>query len=97
MSNNFEEIGSYGRLWMHFMKEHHPELVQEMQPGQFEAIALSVDRSAWEYRVLLDAQYEQMNPRPSDFEAALQWERARAFYTDSTVMREKVLVAVTRE
>ena len=97
MSKNFEEIGSYGTLWMHFMEEQHPELVQEMAPGQFEAIARSVDRSAWEYRALLDAQYEQSNPRPEGFEAALQWERARAFYTDSAVMREKVLVAVTRE
>ena len=97
MSKNFEEIGSYGTLWMHFMEEQHPELVQEMAPGQFEAIARSVDQSAWEYRALLDAQYEQMNPRPSDFEESLQWERARAFYTDSAVMRERVLVAVTRE
>lgn len=97
MSKNCEEIGSYGRMWMRFMEERHPELVQEMRPGQYEAIARSVDQSAWEYRALLDAQYEQMNPRPSDFEAALQWERARAFYTDSAVMREKVLVAVTRE
>ena len=95
MSKNFETIGNYGKMWMRFMEEQHPELVQEMQPGQLEAVARSVDRSAWEYRELLDTQYEQMNPRPTDFEAALQWERARAFYTDSAVMRERVLVAVT--
>ena len=95
MSKNFETIGNYGKMWMRFMEEQHPELVQEMQPGQLEAVARSVDRAAWEYRELLDAQYEQMNPRSTDFEAALQWERARAFYTDSAVMRERVLVAVT--
>ncbi len=96
MGKNSESIGSYGRMWMHFMEMEHPELVREMQEqGQYKAVARSVDRAAWEYRELLDAQYEQMNPRPTDFEAALQWERARAFYTDSAVMRERVLVAVT--
>ena len=83
-------------MWMHFMETEHPELVRDIEPGQFDAVARSVDRDAWAYRELLDAQYEQMNPRPSGFEQALQWERARAFYTDSAVMRERVLVAVTQ-
>ena len=78
--------------------KNHPELVEVMRmKHSFLTTARSVDRSAWEYRDLLDRQYEQMYPRPNGtFEQNLAWERTRAFYTDGTVMRERVLVPVTR-
>jgi hypothetical protein len=92
-----EPIGSYGMQWMHFMETQHPELVELMElRNQYLTVARSVDKAAWEYRELLDSQYEQMNPRPTgSFEKIEQWERTRTFYTDSTVMRERVLVPVT--
>ena len=93
-----EPIGSYGTAWMHFMEENHPELVEVMRmQHKFLTTARSVDRSAWEYRELLDRQYEQMYPRPNGtFEENLRWEKTRAFYTDGTVMRERVLIPLTR-
>ena len=97
-STEQEPIGSYGTAWMHFMESNHPELVEVMRmQHSFLTTARSVDKSAWEYRMLLDRQYEQMNPRPNTgFEANLRWERTRAFYTDGTVMRERVLIPLTR-
>ena len=93
-----EPIGSYGTAWMHFMEDNHPELVEVMRmKHSFLTMARSVDKSAWEYRELLDRQYEQMNPRPNGtFEENLRWEKTRAFYTDGTVMRERVLIPLTR-
>ena len=93
-----EPIGSYGMAWMHFMESNHPELVEVMRmKHSFLTTARSVDKSAWEYRMLLDEQYAKANPRPNTgFEANLRWEKTRAFYTDGTVMRERVLIPVTR-
>jgi hypothetical protein len=93
-----EPIGSYGMAWIHFMESNHPELVEVMRmKHSFLTTARSVDKSAWEYRMLLDEQYAKANPRPNTgFEANLRWEKTRAFYTDGTVMRERVLVPVTR-
>ncbi|HAS78683.1 MAG TPA: TnpV protein [Ruminococcus sp.] len=91
-----EPIGIYGLRWMDFMEENYPHLVEEMKLyHRYLTVARSVNRNAMEYRDLLDSQYEQMTPRPTDFEEILKWERARAFYSDSTVMRERVLVPVT--
>ena len=93
-----EPIGSYGMAWIHFMESNHPELVEVMRmKHSFLTTARSVDKSAWEYRMLLDEQYAKANPRPNTgFEANLRWEKTRAFYTDGTVMRERVLIPVTR-
>ena len=93
-----EPIGSYGMAWMHFMESNHPELVEVMRmQHSFLTTARSVDKSAWEYRMLLDEQYAKANPRPNTgFEANLRWEKTRAFYTDGTVMRERVLIPLTR-
>ena len=97
-STEQEPIGSYGTAWMHFMESNHPEMVEVMRmKHSFLTTARSVNRSAWEYRELLDRQYEQMYPRPNGtFEENLAWERTRQFYTDGTVMRERVLVPLTR-
>ncbi len=91
-----EPIGSYGMQWMHFMETQHPQLVELMElRNQYLTVARSVDKAAWEYRELLDSQYEQQNPRPTDFNQTVAWEQARMFFSDSAVMREKVLIPVT--
>ncbi|MBQ3256359.1 MAG: TnpV protein [Ruminococcus sp.] len=91
-----EPIGSYGMKWIHFMEEQYPHLVTIMRfKHKFLTVARSVDKRAWDYRELLDEQYEKMNPRPEEYNEVLAWEQTRAFYTDSTVMRERVLVPVT--
>ena len=92
-----EPIGVYGMKWMNFMQEQHPDLVDVMQfHGNYLTVARSVDRSAQEYREILDSQYEQANPRPTEsYEEIRKWETTRAFYTDSTVMRERVLIPIT--
>ena len=91
------EIGSYGRKWIDFMVQNHLDLVWEMTKAEtFEEVARSVDDEAWEYRELLDNQYAKQNPRPQNsFEQIVAWEYTRQFYTDSAVMRERVLVPRT--
>ena len=91
------EIGYYGNAWMSFMEENHPKLVQEMQKrGTYEDVARSVNRSACEYFKLLAAQYAQQNPPPDDPESYRSWKYTRDYYIDGEVMRERVLVAVTK-
>lgn len=90
-------IGCYGQAWMNFMETHHMKLVRQMKmQGNYEDVARSIDRSAWDYRHLLERQYAKMDPPPEDFSALQSWTYTRDFYIDSEVMREKVLVAVTR-
>ena len=92
-----EPIGAYGMKWMKWMEENYPHLVTEMKfYHRYLTTARAVDSRAWEHRELLDRQYEKQNPRPEDFEEVLTWEQTRAFIVDSTVMRETVLVPVTR-
>ena len=90
-------IGTYGWAWINWMQTHHKKLVREMKSNNiFHAVARSVDKSAWEYREILDRDYAKLYPRPTKYEDVVKWERTRTFYTDSTVMRERVLVAVTQ-
>ncbi|MBP0967036.1 MAG: TnpV protein [Oscillospiraceae bacterium] len=92
-----EPIGSYGLAWMHFMEDNYPEWVEVLRfQHRYLTEARKVDESAWEYRFLLDEQYAKANPRPdTGFEANLAWERTRQYYTDSAVMRERVLIPPT--
>ncbi|MDE7363737.1 MAG: TnpV protein [Ruminococcus sp.] len=96
LSEEEEPIGIYGMKWMTFMEENYPHLVEEMKLyHRYLTVARSVEKNAQEYRDLLDDQFAQENPRPTDFEEVLKWEQAKMFYSDSTVMREIVLVPVT--
>ena len=91
------EIGYYGNAWMSFMEENHPKQVQEMQKrGTYEDVARSVNHSACEYYKLLAGQYAQQNPPPNDPEKYRSWKYTRDYYIDSAVMRERVLIAVTK-
>ena len=89
-----EPIGAYGLAWIHFMEDNYPDWVEVLRfQERFLTEARKVDSSAWAYRELLDRQYEETNPRPNTgFEANLAWEKNRQLYTDSTVMREVVLI-----
>jgi hypothetical protein len=92
-----EPIGTYGMKWMRWMEENYPERVTEMKfYHRYLTTARAVDSRAWEHREVLNRQYEKENPRPEDFEEVLTWEQTRAFVVDSTVMRETVLIPVTR-
>ena len=87
----------YSLAWMDFMEENHPDLVAQLkQEGIYEEVAWSVSCRAVEYCDLLKRQYAQQNPPPEDQEAYRSWKFTRDYYVDSAVMREKVLVAVTR-
>ena len=67
ISEEEQAIGSYGQKWLEFMRENHSDLVQEMKSkGTLYEVAQSVDDYAWEYRELLDKQYEKTFPRPRD-------------------------------
>ncbi|HAG14287.1 MAG TPA: hypothetical protein DCG49_10575 [Ruminococcus sp.] len=61
--------------------------------GTFEAVARSVNQNACDYCDLLN---RQQNPPPEDPAAYRAWKKTRDYYIDSAVMRERVLVAVTR-
>lgn len=63
--------------------------------NRFLTVARIVDEEAMEYRIRLDQQYLEENPRPKTFEETVNWERARMMHTDGTVMREKVLIPRT--
>jgi len=90
-----ETVGSYAVKWLDFMEENHIDLVEEMNASNtLISVAHSVDDKAWEYRELLDAQYQQHHPRPKTFEEIVKWETTRAYYTDGQVMCEKVLIPV---
>ena len=91
-----EPIGIYGLQWMHFMEKEYPEWVEVLQfEHRYLTEARKIDKSAWEYRLLLDAQYEKENPRPDNFEETVAWARTQQFFSDSTVMREMILVPPT--
>ncbi len=93
-----EPIGRYGMSWIGFMEREYPHLVELMRlHNKFLTVARKVNETAFAYKELLDRQYEQMNPRPDDFEECIAWERTREFYTDGTVMRERVLVPHTED
>ncbi len=94
---NQDVIGYYGQAWMSFMEENHPKLAAQMQKrGTFEAVARSVNQSACDYCDLLNRQYAEQNPPPDDPKAYRTWKKTRDYYIDGAVMRERVLVAVTR-
>ena len=93
-----EPIGNYGMAWIHFMEEHHYGLVEVMRlHNKFLTVARAVEDYAFNYKELLDKEYEKAYPRPDGFEECLKWERTRQFYTDGTVMRERVLVPYTED
>jgi hypothetical protein len=86
-----ETVGSYGMAWANWMEENHKKLVQKMKKsGTFLEVAKSVNARGWEYKKLLDRQYEAMTPRPfeDDVDEFRKWEFTRNFYTDSEVMRD---------
>ena len=96
LSNLTNVIGYYGSKWLDFMEENHPKLFRELKKKRtLNAVAQSVDKYAWDYKNLLDRQYEQLHPRPYDFEGEDElrsWTFTRNFYTDGAVMRERVLI-----
>ncbi|MBR5361993.1 MAG: hypothetical protein IK134_01525 [Oscillospiraceae bacterium] len=97
MNQETEQIGYYGQAWMSFMEENYAKLAAQLQKcGTYEEVARSVDRSACDYCDLLRKQYAQQNPPPDDPEAYRTWKYTRDYYINSTVMRERVLIAVTR-
>lgn len=97
MNQETEQIGYYGQAWMSFMEENHPKLTAKKQKqGAYEDVARSVNRSACDYCDLLRRQYAQQNPPPDDPEAYRSWKYTRDYYIDSAVMRERVLIAVTK-
>ena len=64
---------------------------------KFLTVARAIDDYAFQYKELLDKQYEEAYPRPDGFEECLKWEQTRQFYTNNTVMRERVLVPYTED
>jgi hypothetical protein len=95
---SIEEIplGAYGTAWLNWMEDNHKKKVREMKSkGIFLTVARSVDKSAWDYRKILDRDYEYMHPRPCGEDELRKWEFTRAYYSDSAVMRERVLEPYT--
>lgn len=92
-----EPIGRYGMAWIDFMKRDHEDIMLDLQLShKFLTVARSVDRRAWEYREILERDYEKMYPRTqTGFEENLKYNRTMEYYVDSTVMREVVLIPVT--
>jgi len=91
-----KEVGYYGIKWLEFMQSHHKKLYRELkQKGKLRDIARSVHISAFDYKKLLDKQYDEYHFAPSFFcseEEERSWNFTRNFYTDGAVMRERVLV-----
>jgi hypothetical protein len=91
-----ESIGTYGTAWLNWMESNHKKIFRELKSKSILfAVARSIDKSAWEYREILDRDYAKMYPRPVKYEDIVKWERTREYYSDSTVMRERVLYPYT--
>jgi len=91
------EVGYYGTQWLEFMENHHLKLFRRMTKDKtLHAVARSVNEYASDYKALLDRQYEQSYPRPYDSEELRKWRFTRDYYTDSEVMRERVLIPFTK-
>jgi len=93
-------VGYYGNQWIEFMERCHPKLYKRLEKNQtLYAVAKSVNDDARNYKLLLDRQYEQLHAQPQDYEgeeALRKWTFTRNFYTDGTVMRERVLIPYTK-
>jgi hypothetical protein len=89
-------VGHYGERWLEFMQGHYPKLYRELKrKGTLRKVARSVHISAWDYKQLLDRQYDEYHFAPLFFsseEEERSWKFTRDFYTDGAVMRERVLV-----
>ena len=96
IANEDSNIGYYGFQWYEFMERCHPKLFKQLEKkGTIYAVARGVDKRAWEYKKLLDRQYEQAHERPPEYmgeDELRSWTFTRNFYTDGAVMREKVLI-----
>ena len=94
------EVGYYGTQWLEFMENHHLKLFRRMTKDRtLHAVAKSVNEYASDYKALLDRQYEQLHPRPYDWEDESEhrsWKFTRDFYTNGEVMRERVLIPFTK-
>jgi hypothetical protein len=74
------------------MENNYKKLFRELKKSDtLIKVAESVDKYARDYKSLLDRQYEQTHPRPYDSDELRKWEFTREYYTDSAVMRERVL------
>ena len=93
------KLGYYGMRWLDFMENNHPNICRKLaKNGTLFAVAESVNKTASNYKLLLDRQYEQLHPRPYEFEGEDElksWTFTRNFYTRGAVMREKVLIKRT--
>jgi len=55
-------VGTYGMKWLSFMERNHAKLMRKLIANRtLVAVARSVDDRAWNYRFLLDNQYEGAN------------------------------------
>jgi hypothetical protein len=93
-------VGYYGNQWIEFMERCHPKIYKRLEKNNtLYAVAKSVNEDARNYKLLLDRQYEQLHPRPCDDENDADfrsWRFTRNFYTDGTVMRERVLIPYSK-
>ena len=93
-------VGYYGNQWLEFMESHYPKIFRELKKKQtLYEVAQSVNNYARDYKYLLDRQYEQLHPRPYEFECESEhrsWKFTRDFYTNGEVMRERVLFPYTK-
>ena len=93
-------VGYYGNQWLEFMERCHPKLYRELKrKGTLREVARSVHIYAADYKKLLDRQYDEYHFAPSFFcteEEQRSWEFTRNFYTDGTVMRERVLIPYSK-
>ncbi|HQM00995.1 MAG TPA: TnpV protein [Ruminococcus flavefaciens] len=96
-----EPIGMYGREWMDFMEKNYPMETEYLRmKHKFLTLARQVQKSAEDYRDLLEEQYDRENPRPhpntaQGFNETLKWGEMKQFYVNGEVMREKVLICLT--
>lgn len=94
-----EPVGLYGLKWIDMMeKNYFPETQILKLQHKFLSVAREVQRTAEDYRDILENQYEEYYPRPKgSFEKVVQWARTKQFEADSSVMREVVLQPYTVE
>ena len=86
-----QPIGRWGKMWQEWIRTEYPTEVQVfVTEGRWQIIPREIDIEAESRFRELDVQYKEKNPRPTEFEEILRWEKMRLFNVEHQVMEEVV-------
>jgi hypothetical protein len=88
-----EFLGIYAQRWLTWAEKNYPQATARLrQSRKVLTTAREVEKSAQNYKEVLEKEYQIHNPRPLKFEEILKWEEQKDLEIDSKIMRERVLI-----